>query len=97
MPSLVQAIFKRCGPIIDASVISSSGAETVTVRLKFKSPDDAKAAVKAFDGKPADGQVLKVTVVGTSSTALGGRLGASVINGTVDVLMDEDPDVTGGS
>lgn len=76
---------------------SPAGAETVSVRLKFKNSDDAKSAVKAFDGKPADGQILKVKIVGTSSTSLSGRLGGTIVNGTVDVLMDEDPDAVGGS
>jgi len=35
-----------------------------------------------------------VSLVGSASTSLGGRLGG-LVNGTVDVFMDEDPDAGG--
>ncbi|EJD08430.1 uncharacterized protein FOMMEDRAFT_165017 [Fomitiporia mediterranea MF3/22] len=95
----VEAIFKKCGPILEAYTFGSytTSKDKVTVRLKFKNSEDAKTAVSSFNGKPADGNVLAVDIVGSASTALGGRLlGGSgvVVDGTVDVLMD---DVAGSS
>lgn len=74
-------------------------AEKVTVRLKFKNSEDAKRAQRDFDGKSADGNVLTVSIVGISSTALGGRIagGLTLANAaSVDVLMDEDSDIPSG-
>ncbi|THH06977.1 hypothetical protein EW145_g3709 [Phellinidium pouzarii] len=93
----VEAIFKRCGHIIESYVFGPKDASKVTVRLKFKNTEDAKRAVIDYDGKSADGNTLTVSVIGSASTSLGGRLAGGVVNGTVDVLMDEDPDASGGS
>lgn len=69
----------------------------MTVRLKFKNSDDARRAVVEYNGKSADGNVLSVSIVGSASTSLGGRLSGGVaLNGTVDVLMEEDTG-SGGS
>lgn len=87
----MQAIFKRCGSILEAYIHGPKNSEKVTVRLKFKNSDDARRAVLEYDGKSADGNVLGVSTVGSASTSLGGRLdGGVVLNGTVDVLMEED-------
>lgn len=57
------------------------------MRLTFKSEKDAQAAVKKFDGQPADGRILSVKVVGGVNVSLPGRLGVAVSD-SVDVLMD---------
>jgi hypothetical protein len=99
-----QTIFKRCGTILESSDVTSisssspssgpSDSDTVTIRLKFKSPEEARAAVKSFDGVSADGRVLSVKTVGIASAALGGRIGsgAGAGAGGVDVLMDDEID-----
>ncbi|TDL16515.1 hypothetical protein BD410DRAFT_620632 [Rickenella mellea] len=93
----VEAIFKRCGHIVKSVVHSSSGNDVI-VRLTFKKSDDARNAVTKFNGLPADGRILRVSVVGSANASLGGRLGGDVLaNGTVDVLMDGDDSDSGGS
>lgn len=67
----------------------------VTVRLTFKQEKDAQAAVKKFDGQPADGRILSVKIVGGVNATLGGRLGVAV-DDSVDVLM-QDSASSGGS
>ena len=76
---------------------SPKDAEDVVVRLTFKKSDDAKSAVTKFNKQSADGKVLRVTIVGSANATLSGRLGAGVTSGTVDDLMDEDPDSSRGS
>lgn len=94
----LQAIFKRCGPILESYNHGSQSAKSVTVRLKFKNAEDAKLAVAEFNGKSADGHVLAVSLKGSTSTALSGRLGGGVpvISDSVDVLMGDD-ESSGGS
>ncbi|EPQ55056.1 hypothetical protein GLOTRDRAFT_138761 [Gloeophyllum trabeum ATCC 11539] len=93
----VEAIFKRCGPITKATVVSSPGQD-VTVRLTYKNAPDAQAAVKKFDKQQADGRTLRVEIVGGTNATLGGRLGLAVVDGSVDVLMDTDgPSTNTGS
>ena len=83
-----QAIFKRCGPITK-SVLSKR--EPVTVRVTFKHEKDAQAAVSKFDGQPADGRTLSVSVVGGVNATLAGRLEKVAIDSdSVDVLMEGD-------
>ena len=99
MSTALQAIFKRCGTVIESYLHNTpKNGEKVTVRLKFKNGDDAKRAQREFDGKSADGNILTVSIVGSSSTALGGRIAGATGNGTasIDALMDEDPDVPSG-
>ncbi|KAH8115460.1 hypothetical protein DFH11DRAFT_1589777 [Phellopilus nigrolimitatus] len=93
----VEAIFRRCGPIIESHVHGLKDADKVIVRLKFKNTEDARRAVTDYNGKSADGNVLAVSVIGSASTSLGGRLGGGVLNGAVDILMDEDTETSGGS
>jgi hypothetical protein len=89
----VATIFKRCGPITGAKQIPGS---QVKIRLTFKLASDALKAVEKFDKQPADGKLLSVRIIGSSSTGatLGGRLGGTdglgVVRqeGSVDVLMD---------
>ncbi|KAF7321570.1 Proline dehydrogenase [Mycena kentingensis (nom. inval.)] len=84
----VAAIFKRCGEIVKTASIPGP---QVTIRVTFKTPAAASAAVSKFDGQPADGKTLSVRVVGTTAagTSLGGRLGGLVRDeGSVDVLME---------
>lgn len=94
----VAAIFKRCGEITSSK--SVSGGAEVCIRLTFKTSTSASAAVQKFNNQPADGKVLSVRIVGstTAGTTLGGRLGGvdglGLVReeGSVDVLMDLDND-----
>jgi hypothetical protein len=94
----VAAIFKRCGEITSSR--SVSGGDDVCIRLTFKTSTSASAAVQKFNNQPADGKVLSVRIVGstTAGTTLGGRLGGADglglvrEEGSVDVLMDLDND-----
>ncbi|KDQ55135.1 hypothetical protein JAAARDRAFT_60096 [Jaapia argillacea MUCL 33604] len=93
----VEAIFKRCGHIISSSLETPTGPQSdPSVRLTYKNSADAQAAIKKFDGQQADGKTLRVTVLGGVNATLGGRLGLSVVDGSVDVLMDSS-DSAGGS
>jgi hypothetical protein len=59
------------------------------VRLTFKQPAHADAAVAKFNGQPADGKILQVSIVGTKAVGLSGRLGgAEFVDDSVDVLMN---------
>ncbi|KAK2463156.1 hypothetical protein APHAL10511_004811 [Amanita phalloides] len=89
----VAAIFKRCGAIASAKGMSSS-SEDVRIRVTFKEAPSASAAVQKFHNQPADGKILSVKIVGTTSAGmtLGGRLGVDGLGlvreeGSVDVLM----------
>ncbi|KAL5483277.1 hypothetical protein ACEPAI_8507 [Sanghuangporus weigelae] len=93
----VEAIFKSCGPIIEAHVHGPTNAEKVTVRIKYKRAEDAKNAAAEFNGKSADGNKLVASVIGSASTSLGGRFGDAVIDGKVDVLMEDASEESGGS
>ncbi|KAI0753049.1 hypothetical protein C8Q80DRAFT_1097140 [Daedaleopsis nitida] len=84
----VEAIFKRCGPIT-SSILHSSSPEPV-VRLTYKHEKDAQAAVAKFNGQPADGRTLQVKVVGGVNATLSGRIGAALVEGSVDVLMSDE-------
>ena len=68
------------------------GNADVTVRLTFKQEKDAREAVRVFDQQVADGRTLGVRVVGGVNASLSGRLSMSVVDGSVDVLMDTDAD-----
>jgi len=48
--------------------------------------------VRIFDQQVADGRTLGVRVVGGVNASLSGRLSMSVVDGSVDVLMDTDTD-----
>ncbi|KAH9912686.1 uncharacterized protein BXZ73DRAFT_56077 [Epithele typhae] len=85
----VEAIFKRCG-MITAATMHSSNPDPV-VRLTYKNDNDAQAAIAKFHGQPADGRTLEVKVIGGVNTALSGRIGAALIEGSVDVLMSDEP------
>ncbi|RXW19206.1 hypothetical protein EST38_g6642 [Candolleomyces aberdarensis] len=93
----VAAIFKRCGAITDQKLVE--GGQNVRVRLHFKTAGAANAAVTKFNGQPADGKILSVTIVGTSAVgqSLASRFGKDGLGlvrqeGSVDVLMDTDTD-----
>ncbi|KAJ7818223.1 hypothetical protein B0H14DRAFT_2373474 [Mycena olivaceomarginata] len=100
-PDDVVAIFKRCGEIAKATLVSS--APEVKIRVTFKTAASASAAVQKFDKQPADGKTLSVKIVGLGPTnvGLGGRLGGpdglGLVReeGSVDVLMDSSAE--GGS
>ncbi|KAJ6593543.1 hypothetical protein B0H19DRAFT_1056079 [Mycena capillaripes] len=91
-PDDVSAIFKRCGEIVKATLVTSK--PEVVIRVTFKTPPSASAAVQKFNNQPADGKTLSVRIVGTNATGLGGRLGGSDglglvrEEGSVDILMD---------
>ncbi|KAJ7717823.1 hypothetical protein DFH07DRAFT_785067 [Mycena maculata] len=88
----VVAIFKRCGEIVKANVCSTT--PEVEIRVTFKTKESAAGAVQKFHNQPADGKTLSVTIAGSASTSLGGRLGGpdglGLVReeGSVDVLMD---------
>ncbi|KAF6760202.1 hypothetical protein DFP72DRAFT_805481 [Ephemerocybe angulata] len=91
----VAAIFKRCGVITDQKLVE--GGNNPRVRLHFKTVASATSAVSKFNDQPADGKVLKVTIVGSSSAgqSLASRFGKDGLGlirqeGSVDVLMDTD-------
>ncbi|KLO13630.1 hypothetical protein SCHPADRAFT_903959 [Schizopora paradoxa] len=83
----VEMIFKQCGAVLESYIHGPADGMFVTVRLKYKRSTDAQKAVDEFHDKPADGSNLKVTIVGTASTSLGGRLGGASVNDSVDILM----------
>ncbi|KAI0766993.1 hypothetical protein C8Q74DRAFT_1277374 [Fomes fomentarius] len=85
----VEAIFKRCGPI--TSAVLHSNSPDPTVRLTYKHEKDAQAAVAKFNAQPADGRTLEVKIVGGVNATLSGRIGAALVEGSVDVLMGDDP------
>ncbi|KIJ65874.1 hypothetical protein HYDPIDRAFT_129888 [Hydnomerulius pinastri MD-312] len=94
----VEAIFRRCGPIISSELSSNKASDNVVVRLTFKQPAHAAAAVSKFDKQPADGRTLQVSIVGVQAVGLTGRLGGVGLvndNGSVDVLISGDSE--GGS
>jgi hypothetical protein len=90
----VVAIFKRCGAITTAKSTLDKGE--VKVRVTFKAASSAAAAIQKFNNQPADGKILSVQIVGSTSsgTTLGGRLGGvdglDLVReeGSVDVLME---------
>ncbi|EIW54514.1 uncharacterized protein TRAVEDRAFT_31401 [Trametes versicolor FP-101664 SS1] len=84
----VEAIFKRCGAITSASLHSASPEPVV--RLTYKNEKDAQGAVAKFHGQPADGRTLEVKIVGGVNATLSGRIGAALVEGSVDVLMGDD-------
>ena len=98
-PDDVCTIFKRCGPIASARAVfpPASADAGVTVRIAFKSPASAAAAVHKFHKHPADGRTLNVKIVGTivvpGATLSGAdRLGIVWQEGSVDVLTENGPD-----
>jgi len=61
----------------------------VVVRLTFKQPEHADAAVAKFNGQPADGKILQVSIVGMKAVGLSSRLaGVDFVDDSVDVLME---------
>ncbi|KAF9268694.1 hypothetical protein L218DRAFT_852279 [Marasmius fiardii PR-910] len=87
----VAAIFKRCGVITSQKAIPGS---EVKIRLTYKTPASAEQAVKTFNGQAADGKVLAVRIVGsttagTSQSIRFGNDGLGVVRqeGSVDILM----------
>jgi len=96
----VEAIFKRCGPILSSKLHSPPSSDSVTIRIIFKQPTSAATAVQKFHNQQADGRTLNVTIVGGAGVSLGGRLGLGLGigdggAGSVDVLMESED--TGGS
>ncbi|RDB25426.1 hypothetical protein Hypma_007557 [Hypsizygus marmoreus] len=97
-PEDVAAIFRRCGEITTSKLVS--GGEEPRIRLTFKSQQSAASAVQKFHNQPADGKVLSVRIVGSTSagTTLSGRLGGpdglGLVReeGSVDVLIDSEGD-----
>ncbi|KAH7906807.1 hypothetical protein BJ138DRAFT_1093655 [Hygrophoropsis aurantiaca] len=94
-PADVEAIFKRCGTILSSAPgpSLSHSANEVAVRVTFKDPAAATAAVEKFDKQQADGRTLRVRIVGGTTSSLVGRLGVVGVEiaretGTVDVLME---------
>ena len=92
----VAAIFKRCGAIINSKAMHSSNEE-VRIRVTFKEAASASTAVQKFHNQPADGKILSVKIVGSTSAGmtLGGRLGVDGLGlvreeGSVDVLMENE-------
>lgn len=74
-----------------------SSDEDVRIRVTFKDAASAATAVQKFHNQPADGKILTVKIVGTTSAGmtLGGRLGMDGLGlvreeGSVDVLMESE-------
>ncbi|KAF9485959.1 hypothetical protein BDN70DRAFT_870434 [Pholiota conissans] len=96
-PEDVAAIFKRCGQIVEAKSVSNVKSDP-RIRISFKTAASATSAVQKFHSQPADGKILSVKIVGTSSarTTLVGRLGGTDglglvrEEGSVDVLMNSE-------
>jgi len=84
----VEAIFKRCGKVLSAKLISPKGSrsDTETVQVKFETQDQAAKAIAMFHGQAADGRVLQVEMV-NDGIALKGASGGIV---SVDALLDDD-------
>jgi hypothetical protein len=88
------AFRRRSGVITEARLLSRPGAPPV-VRVTYKAPADAAAAVRKYDGMAADGGTLSVALVGAKAASLVARLGgAPVLNGSVDAVLADD---AGGS
>ncbi|KAF8622748.1 hypothetical protein AX15_006838 [Amanita polypyramis BW_CC] len=92
----VAAIFKRCGTIANAKTVANT-ADDVRIRVTFKEATSAAAAVQKFHNQQADGKILSVKVVGTTSAGmvLGGRFGVDGLGlvreeGNVDMLMESE-------
>jgi len=85
----VEAIFKRCGPIVKGYVQSPGPTDgSVVVRLVFKEEKDALSAVKKFNGETADGRTLIVKSVGGQPVNLAARLDTGPSkDGSVDALL----------
>jgi hypothetical protein len=85
----MQAIFKRCGPIVKSYVQSPGPTDgSVVVRLVFKEEKDALSAVKKFNGETADGRTLIVKSVGGQAVNLAARLDTGLSkDGSVDALI----------
>ena len=85
----MQAIFKRCGPIVKSYVQSPGPTDgSVVVRLVFKEERDALSAVKKFNGETADGRTLIVKSVGGQAVNLAARLDTGTLkDGSVDALI----------
>jgi hypothetical protein len=54
----------------------SHGAEPPVVRVTYKAPADAAAAVCKYDGMATDGRTLSVALVSAKDATLVARLGA---------------------
>jgi len=85
----VEAIFKRCGPIVKSYVQSPGPTDgSVAVRLVFKEEKDALSAVRKFNGETADGRTLVVRSVGGQPVNLAARLDVGPAkDGSVDALI----------
>jgi hypothetical protein len=91
----VQAAFGSDGAVITEARLLSRGGEPPVVRVTYKAPADAAAAVRKYDGMAADGGTLSVALVGAKAASLVARLGgAPVLNGSVDAVLADD---AGGS
>jgi len=91
----VKAIFQQCGPVTESKLMPTKNGADVVVRIVYKNPKDAQAAVSKFDGQNADGKRLGVKILGSVSAGLSHRLAnPPTIDGSVDALIG---DSNGGS
>ncbi|KZT39283.1 hypothetical protein SISSUDRAFT_1045738 [Sistotremastrum suecicum HHB10207 ss-3] len=92
----VEAIFKRCGTVISSKLIPPpSGSQTETVHVKFQTQAAAEDAVSKFDNQPADGRLLKVSIISNPTISL---KGAGAGNGgivSVDALLGDSDEPRG--
>ncbi|EIN06720.1 hypothetical protein PUNSTDRAFT_46131 [Punctularia strigosozonata HHB-11173 SS5] len=86
----VEAIFKRCGPIVKAEIHQKH--PELVIRVTYKEQKDAKTAVEKFDGQNADGKKLHVTISGTKGTTIGSRFGLDPVQDGQVVLPPSDSD-----
>ncbi|KAG6813536.1 hypothetical protein H0H92_010241 [Tricholoma furcatifolium] len=97
-PSDVAAIFASCGEITQSRLVTPSDPASPSIRLTYKSPAHAAAAVTKYNNQPADGKILSVRIVGASSSntglsvRLGGPDGLGLVRQerSVDVLISTD-------
>jgi len=87
----VEAIFKRCGDIAIAELVSSSSDQLAVVRIQFLKREAAETAVSKFNGQPADGRTLKVVIVQSPVDTITARFGVTGTEAkvrSVDVLLE---------
>ena len=77
--------------------MSNVPGSEVKIRLTYKTPASAEQAVKTFNGQAADGKILAVRIVGstTAGATLSSRFGDDGLGvvrqeGSVDILMDSN-------
>lgn len=76
----IQSLFRRIGPVISLSLrFDRAGRSSGTAFVTYHSLDDARLAIREFDGANANGQPIRLTLLPTGpSRDVRGRVSASV-------------------